>query len=217
MDVTAVRTATADAGRQGAALSELEGEILRLLLTGATNKFAAARLGVSVRTVERQRAGALRKLGVRTLVEAAALLAPAGSADSDDRAAFPRIAATGEMAAGRLPAEAFELAFRAASVGMVIAGPDGRFWAANESFCRLLGRSESELVSETIEAVTCPDDRENDAQRNRRFFSGTCPAIHAPKRYIRPDGAIVSVHLTAGVVRGPDGAPLFGIGTVIPE
>src|SRR5687768_64553 len=54
-------------------LTETEREILTLLLDGLTNKAAAERVGLALRTLERHRASALRKLGVQSLVQAARL------------------------------------------------------------------------------------------------------------------------------------------------
>lgn len=53
-------------------------EVLRASLSGRTVDAIAADVGLAKRTVERHRALALRAIGVRTLPEAAALLARAG-------------------------------------------------------------------------------------------------------------------------------------------
>jgi two-component system response regulator NreC len=48
----------------GAALSEREADVLRLIASGFSNKEIASRLSVSVKTVEAHKANAMRKLGL---------------------------------------------------------------------------------------------------------------------------------------------------------
>ena len=51
-------------GKPAAALSEREAEVLRLIASGYSNKEIAARLSLSVKTVEAHKANAMRKLGL---------------------------------------------------------------------------------------------------------------------------------------------------------
>ena len=54
--------------------------------------------------------------------------------------------------------EKFRSVFRDAGVGMVIVSPEGRFLAANGTFCDCLGYTEEELLAKTVESVTFPED-----------------------------------------------------------
>jgi DNA-binding NarL/FixJ family response regulator len=63
-----------------AGLTERQAEILRLLAAGMTNAEIAARLVVSVRTVDHHVSAVLQKLGVATRREAAAAVATLGLA-----------------------------------------------------------------------------------------------------------------------------------------
>lgn len=56
-------------------LSPREGEVVRELISGAPNKIVAHRLGLSTRTVEMHRARAMAKLNLKSIAEAASLLA----------------------------------------------------------------------------------------------------------------------------------------------
>jgi DNA-binding NarL/FixJ family response regulator len=47
-------------------LSEREGQVLRLIAWGKSNKEVAAQLGISMKTAEGYKATALEKLGLRT-------------------------------------------------------------------------------------------------------------------------------------------------------
>jgi two-component system response regulator NreC len=56
-------------GKPGATLSERESEVLRLIASGYSNKEIAARLSVSVKTVEAHKANAMRKLGLNGRID----------------------------------------------------------------------------------------------------------------------------------------------------
>jgi DNA-binding NarL/FixJ family response regulator len=55
--------------KPGAALSEREAEVLRLIASGYSNKEIAARLSLSVKTVEAHKANATRKLGLNGRID----------------------------------------------------------------------------------------------------------------------------------------------------
>ena len=52
------------ATKSGVTLSDRESEVLRLIASGYSNKEIAARLALSVKTVEAHKANAMRKLGL---------------------------------------------------------------------------------------------------------------------------------------------------------
>ena len=56
-------------GEAPGALSEREEEVLRMIACGYSNKEVAARLQISVKTVEAHKAGATRKLGMKSRIE----------------------------------------------------------------------------------------------------------------------------------------------------
>lgn len=64
-----------------ATLSAREREVLPLLLAGKPNKVIGDELGIAVRTVEVHRARILEKMGVKSAVELASLVAGAGRGD----------------------------------------------------------------------------------------------------------------------------------------
>jgi two-component system response regulator FixJ len=76
-DIAGEEAIRADAQARLACLTPREREVATALIGGLGNKSAAHRLGLSVRTVEMHRARLLRKLGVRSLAEAALLIAHA--------------------------------------------------------------------------------------------------------------------------------------------
>jgi two-component system response regulator FixJ len=74
-----------------ARLTPQEGRVVHLLLDGRPNKSIAQQLGVSPRTADFRRASVLRKMGVRSVLELARLLAASGAAlPADGVAEQPR-------------------------------------------------------------------------------------------------------------------------------
>ena len=55
--------------RTGATLSEREADVLRLIASGYSNKEIAARLALSVKTIEAHKANAMRKLGLNGRID----------------------------------------------------------------------------------------------------------------------------------------------------
>lgn len=64
-----VRQSTAIANTEAVEISPRESEVLRLIAWGHSNKEIAARLDVSVKTVEAHKANAMRKLGVGSRID----------------------------------------------------------------------------------------------------------------------------------------------------
>jgi PAS domain S-box-containing protein len=84
-------------------------------------------------------------------------------------------------------------------------GLDGRWLKVPATLCRLLGRSESELLAATFMDVTHPDDVDADWSQCQRLIGGEIKSFELEKRYIRKDGAIVWVYLNCSGVYDADG------------
>jgi PAS domain S-box-containing protein len=65
----------------------------------------------------------------------------------------------------------------------------------NSKFEKILGRRKEELIRLGWEKITHPDDLEEDIENFRRFQSGEINMYSMDKRYIKPDGSIVWVHM----------------------
>jgi PAS domain S-box-containing protein len=94
-----------------------------------------------------------------------------------------------------------------ATVGMAILGLDGRFRKVNRAFCELLGYAERELAGMTVLEVTHADDQEEDLLLFEQLRAGSIPACERRKRYIRKDGQVRWVEITAFLARSATGAP----------
>ncbi|MFN7144520.1 MAG: PAS domain-containing protein, partial [Myxococcota bacterium] len=98
----------------------------------------------------------------------------------------------------------FRALFESAPVGMAVMSPQLRFHLVNPAFCRMLGRSVSELRGLRMPDVTHPDDlaASLEASRVGRLHG----ALRAEKRYVRPDGGTVWANVSGTRWTGPDGA-----------
>ena len=118
-------------------------------------------------------------------------------------------------AALRESEERFRSAFDAAPVGMALVSvPDGRLLQVNRALCALTGYAAEELIGSTIEAITHPDDYGANMGLLQRLLEGELERYELEKRYVRKDGEIVWGLLSASVVRGADGQPLYAVGQV---
>jgi PAS domain S-box-containing protein len=101
----------------------------------------------------------------------------------------------------------FAGAFEAASTGMALTAPDGRFLAVNRALCEFLGRDAETLLASCVQAVTHPDDLAADVEQGERALAGEIDSFQQPKRYILPTGGIVWGLLTISISRDAHGAP----------
>ncbi len=107
-----------------------------------------------------------------------------------------------------LSEERFRKVFEDGPLGMVIAGLDTRFSAANLAFCRMLGYTEEELKALSFLDVTHPDHRESDLTNIRRVVAGHQPVYHTEKRYLRKDGGVIWGAATVSTLREAEGTGL---------
>ncbi len=104
--------------------------------------------------------------------------------------------------------------FQLASVGMGQADPSGRFIRVNDRMCEITGYDRSELIGTSVRELTHPDDREADWALFQRMLRGEVAEYRNVKRYVRKDGRVIWVDVTARGVRDPDGRLLRTIAIV---
>ena len=95
--------------------------------------------------------------------------------------------------------------FEMAGLGIAHVSPDGRYLRVNKKVCKVLGYSEAELLSLTVQDITHPDDLEADLAQREQVRTGTLASYSMEKRYIRKDGSVVWVNLTVAGVRDDSG------------
>ncbi|QSQ25407.1 PAS domain S-box protein [Pyxidicoccus parkwayensis] len=102
----------------------------------------------------------------------------------------------------------FRTSFEDAPIGMALVGLDGRFLHVNGALGTILGYSPKELVARTFQEITWPEDLEVDLAHVQRLLQGEIESYQLEKRYLHKQGHLVSVLLTASLVRDSQGAPL---------
>ena len=101
--------------------------------------------------------------------------------------------------------ERFRRIFEDSSTGMTICDPQGSVLKANPAFCQLTGYSEEELVGNTYAQFTYSDDVQNNLHLTQELFAGSRQTYSLEKRYVRKDGHLIWVNVTASLLRNqPD-------------
>jgi len=106
------------------------------------------------------------------------------------------------------------LTLDSAPIGMALIGLDGRWIQVNQRVCEIVGYSAAELTELTFQDVTHPDDLEKDLSLVGALLRGEITRYELPKRYIRKDGAIVDILLSASLLRDELGAPRMFISQI---
>ena len=91
---------------------------------------------------------------------------------------------------------------------MALVDFDGAFLAVNPALCELVGHAEDELLTLTWQSITHPEDVAPGQRELAAIIAGEEGTFSLAKRYVRPDGASVSVLLTVSLIRGQLGEPL---------
>jgi len=111
--------------------------------------------------------------------------------------------------------ERFRKIFEEGPVAMVLIGMDQRVRKANQSFCSLLGHTESALKKLTVAQIVHPDDFPECSDRLRDLFAGKIPNYRVEKRFVTSKGDVVWVDLFGTVVRDHAGQPLYGLAMAV--
>ncbi len=110
--------------------------------------------------------------------------------------------------------ERFRLTIDEAPIGMALVALDGRFVRVNRALCEIVGYARDELERLTFKDITHPEDLAVDVSLADRLARGEIPRYQLEKRYIRKDGASVTIMLSASILRSGDGTPLYYIAQI---
>jgi PAS domain S-box-containing protein len=104
--------------------------------------------------------------------------------------------------------------FENAGVGIAQVALDGHWLQCNEHLCNIVGYSHAELMKLSFQDITHPDDLASDCAQAARLLQGDISSYKMEKRYLRKDGSVVWVNLTASIVRDEQGKPEYFIAAV---
>jgi PAS domain S-box-containing protein len=108
----------------------------------------------------------------------------------------------------------FRALFESSSVGNAMADPKtGRFLLVNDSFCKITGYSQEELLQKTFQDLTHPEDRGYDGElyEAARQHNSTW---NSEKRYLRKDGSVAWVVVSGTLWFATDGQPQRSIAAI---
>lgn len=108
----------------------------------------------------------------------------------------------------------FRTTFEQAAVGIVHVSPEGRFLRVNRRFCDIVGYSRDAILGMTFQEITYAEDLGRDVTELDRLASGDSASYTREKRYVRRDGGLAWVNLTASVHRLEDGTVDYFISVV---
>jgi diguanylate cyclase (GGDEF)-like protein/PAS domain S-box-containing protein len=99
------------------------------------------------------------------------------------------------------------ITFSQAATGLAHVTLDGRWARVNRKLSAILGYTEAELLTMSVDALTHPHDRDADAAARERMLDGELPYATREKRYLRKDGEPVWVSVTGSLARDEQGNP----------
>jgi PAS domain S-box-containing protein len=101
-----------------------------------------------------------------------------------------------------------------AAVGMAYVSPEGKFQKVNDRFCELTGYTRSELIGMSVIDLTHPEDRDWDRLKLGEYLGGRLAKYSCEKRYLRKDGSVRWVSVTARAVNESYSRLKYSIGIV---
>ncbi len=110
--------------------------------------------------------------------------------------------------------ERFFNAFAYAAIGMALVAPDGHWLKVNRALCDLIGYAAEELLGQTFQAITHPDDLATDLEYMRQLLAGNMRSYQMEKRYLHKSGRIVWGLLSVSLVRDAHGQPSYFISQI---
>jgi PAS domain S-box-containing protein/putative nucleotidyltransferase with HDIG domain len=109
----------------------------------------------------------------------------------------------------------FRNAFTHSAVGMALVGLDGRWLDVNPSLCRIVGYTRDELLALAYQNITHPEDLSHDLKMVKQLHAGEIHSFDYEKRYVRKNGVVIWVLVTASLARDECNAPFFIIAQIV--
>ncbi|WP_337925081.1 diguanylate cyclase [Serratia fonticola] len=95
--------------------------------------------------------------------------------------------------------------FKNATIGMALVAPSGLWMKVNSSLTRMLGYTESHLLSINFQNITHPDDLNTDLKQLEALSQGGIPFYQLEKRYLTASGHYIWILLSVSLVREDNG------------
>lgn len=108
----------------------------------------------------------------------------------------------------------FRQAFDNAPIGMAVIDFNFRFRRVNAALCRALDYTAAELLQQRLADITHADDLKRGFALTDQLLHGEIPSYRVEKRFIKRDGTLAWLDVTAVLMRDDDGVPLYGLAMV---
>ena len=103
----------------------------------------------------------------------------------------------------------FRIAFEDNVAGMVFTDLDDKIMAVNTAFCKMVGRTEEELIGRDSTPFTLPEDIGITTDIRQRFAQGESGPLSYIKRYVHRDGRLMTVEVHKSAARDEAGTKLY--------
>ena len=114
----------------------------------------------------------------------------------------------------RASEERYRLTFEQAAVGIVHASFDGTYLRCNARFAEIIGYPLEDIPGMTLQQITAPADLASSELARQQVADSQSGSVTVEKRYLRKDGRLTWVSVTASVQRDADGRPLYSVALV---
>ncbi len=111
--------------------------------------------------------------------------------------------------------ERYRAIFENAGVGIDLLDLEGRIFSVNHALSNMLGYSVKELEAVEFAKLTHPDDIEISRKELRSLMEGEKDFYRIEKRYLRKDGGLIWVDLSASTIRDADGKHVGTVGVIV--
>jgi two-component system, cell cycle sensor histidine kinase and response regulator CckA len=109
----------------------------------------------------------------------------------------------------------FSGAFEHAATGMALVSPDGRRWLkVNAALRRLLGYSEQEFLTRSVQDFTHPEDIDLSLENVRKAIADESRSIQIHKRYIHKNGTLIDALLSISLVHDAQQRPAYFVSQI---
>ncbi len=98
--------------------------------------------------------------------------------------------------------------------GMALVNSEYKFTMANRTFCNITGYSETELKEFTFRDISHPQDKDLGIDDVKKLIKGEIPVFRLEKRYVRKDGRIIWVSITAASNFDKNGNFLYNLAII---
>lgn len=110
--------------------------------------------------------------------------------------------------------ERFRRVFEEGPIGLTLVDRNHRLLKVNRALCQMVGYPEEELLQMSFPEITHPDDVGPNLVLSERLFRGELPFYKLQKRYVKKDGELIWVNLTASVIHDQAGRPVYGMAMI---